>query len=54
MVIILKSNEKIGISYPGRHNQDFKIQRYNRKGKYISYWDKQSDIKKILEEAIRQ
>lgn len=49
--IILKSNEKISIGYPGRANQDFEIQMYNKKGKYISYWGNQSNIKEILEEA---
>lgn len=49
--IILKSNEKIGIFYPGRVNQDFEIQRNNRKGKWTSYWGNQSNIRKMLEDA---
>lgn len=49
--IVLKSNEKIGILFPGMRNQDLEIQRNNRKGKLISYWGNQSDIRKILEEA---
>lgn len=49
--ITLKSNKKISLFYPGRVYQDFEIQRYNKKGKYISYLGNQSDIKKILEEA---
>ena len=52
--IILKSGKKTSILYPSRSNQDFEIQRYNEKGKVISYWGKQSDIKKILEEASRR
>lgn len=49
--IILKSNEKISILYPGAHGKDFEIQRYNKKNKYISYWGKQPDIREILEKA---
>lgn len=51
--IVLKSDEKIRISYPGKINQDFEIQRNNKKGKWISYWGNQSDIKNILQEAAK-
>ena len=49
--ILLKSNEKISIYYPAKNNQDFEIQRHNKKGKLISYWGNQSNIRKLLEEA---
>lgn len=49
--IVLKSNQNIEIQYPGKVNQDFEIQRYNKKGKWSSYWGNQPDIRKILEEA---
>ena len=49
--IILKSNKKIAISYPGKRGKDFEIQRYNRTGTWISYWGNQSDLKKILKDA---
>jgi hypothetical protein len=49
--IILKSNKKILILYPGRVNQDFEIQRNNSEGKWISYWGNQPDIRKMLEDA---
>jgi len=49
--IILKSNEKIGIFYPGKRNKDFEIQRYSRTGTWISYWGNQPDIKNILQIA---
>ncbi|MFL0248679.1 hypothetical protein [Candidatus Clostridium stratigraminis] len=49
--IVLKSNENIEILFPGKVNQDFEIQRYNKKGKWTSYWGNQADIRKILEEA---
>ncbi|MFL0269366.1 hypothetical protein [Candidatus Clostridium radicumherbarum] len=48
--ILLKSNEKIGIFYPGKANQDFEIQRNNIKGRWFSYWGNQPNIRKILEE----
>jgi len=54
MEIKLKSSGQISILYPSRSNQDFEIQRYNKKGKLISYWGRQSNIKKILEEASRK
>lgn len=47
--ITLKSDKKIIISYPGRVNQDFEIQRENGQGKWVSYWGNQPDIRKMLE-----
>ena len=48
IIIILKSKKEILIAKSGR---DFEIQRYNSKGRWISYWGKQADIRKILQEA---
>lgn len=51
IIIQLKSgfgNKSIGILKSG---QDFEVQRYDKHGKYVSYWGKQINIKNILKEA---
>jgi hypothetical protein len=48
ITILLKSKSKISI---GRSGRNFEVQRYNKNGKRISYWGKQPDVEKILEEA---
>lgn len=49
ITILLKSKNKISI---GRSGWNFEVQRYNKNGKWISYWGKHPEIERILEEAV--
>ncbi|MEQ8154652.1 MAG: hypothetical protein ABRQ25_07195 [Clostridiaceae bacterium] len=51
IIILLKSKNKISVS---RSGWNFEVQRYDKSGKWISYWGKQPDIERILEEAARK
>ena len=51
IIILLKSKNKISIS---RSGWNFEVQRYDKSGKWISYWGKQPDIERILEAAARK
>lgn len=49
IIILLKSKNKISI---GSSGWNFEVQRYNKNGKWISYWGKHPEIERILEEAV--
>jgi len=50
IIITLKSKKEIAII---RSGEDFEIQRYNKKGKWISYWGEQGEIKRVLEDSAK-
>lgn len=48
IIINLKTNKQILILKSGI---DFEIQRYDKNGKWISYWGKQTDISRLLSQT---
>lgn len=51
ILIQLKSGGRLGKINIAKSGQDFEVQKHDKKGKLISYWGKQSDIRRILKEA---